>query len=199
MQQFKERNTDGETIVKDIPLLRYYRVFSVEQCELPDKVKAKYAEPEKQFNPIEQAEQIVAGMPNRPEINHQGNRAYYRQSTDLIVMPPRNQFHTETGYYDTLFHELAHSTGHQSRLNRKSFNRLVAFGDHEYSKEELVAEMTSAYLCGVTGIVRDTIDNSTAYIQSWLKALNDNRRLVVQAAAQAQKAADFILDKAVAI
>ena len=199
LQQFTETDESGERSTKTVPLLRYYRVFSIDQCELPDDVRAKYIDPDQQFNPIQEAESVVSNMPNRPEIEHRGNRAFYRPSADLVVMPPRDQFHAETGYYDTLFHELGHSTGHSSRLNRKTLIDLAAFGDHNYSKEELVAEMTSAFLCGVTGIVRDTIANSAAYIQSWLRALDDDRRLVVHAAAQAQKAADYILDKAVAV
>jgi len=96
-----------------------------------------------------------------------------------------------------LFHELTHATGHESRLNRKgvsgSDGLWSAFGSQSYSKEELVAEMGAAFLCGRAGIVERTIDNSAAYVRSWLQRLKDDARLVVLAAAQAQKAADFIL------
>jgi len=96
-------------------------------------------------------------------------------------------------YYSTLFHELTHATGHESRLKRLDTDRLAAFGSKDYSQEELVAEMGSAFLCGHCGIAERIIDNSAAYIQGWLRRLRNDKRLVVFAAAQAQKAADFVL------
>lgn len=109
-------------------------------------------------------------------------------------------FRSGQEFYSVLFHELTHhATGHGSRLNRKGISgasgELSAFGSAPYAKEELVAEMGAAFLCGQAGIVERTIDNSAAYIASWLERLRNDRRLVVQAAAQAQKAADFILDR----
>ncbi len=92
-----------------------------------------------------------------------------------------------------MFHEAVHSTGHKSRLNRPGVAELVAKGGHEYSKEELVAEIGAAMLCGQAGIEQETLDNSTAYIQSWLEALQGDNRMIVQAASAAQKAADYIL------
>ncbi|MDR4950521.1 zincin-like metallopeptidase domain-containing protein [Neobacillus cucumis] len=97
-------------------------------------------------------------------------------------------------YYCTLLHEMVHSTGHKSRLARPGImTEGVAFGDEIYSKEELVAEMSAAMLCGVAGIDNSTIENSASYIISWLRALKKDSRLILQAAAQAQKAADYIL------
>ena len=108
-------------------------------------------------------------------------------------------FRSGQDYYSVLFHELTHSTGHQSRLNRKGFSasdgEWSAFGSTPYAREELVAEMGAAFLAGQAGIVERTIENSAAYVQSWLQRLKDDNRLVVQAAAQAQKAADFILGR----
>ena len=98
-------------------------------------------------------------------------------------------------YYSTFFHELVHSTGHKRRLGRSGVEEVAAFGSHEYSKEELVAEIGSAMLCGVAGIEQVTLDNSAAYIQSWLKALKNDERMIVSAAGQAQKAADYILGR----
>ena len=92
----------------------------------------------------------------------------------------------------TLFHELAHSTGHASRVGREGFENPVHFGSEDYSKEELVAECTAAMLCGVTGIDTHTLDNSTAYLQSWIARLKSDSKLIVQAASAAQKAADYI-------
>jgi len=107
-------------------------------------------------------------------------------------MPDRERFDSPESYYSTLFHELTHSTGHESRLNRKGISTVAGYGSQTYSKEELVAEMGASFLFGHAGIEADTIDNSASYIAGWLKRLRDDRRLVVHAAAQAQKAADYI-------
>lgn len=185
---------------KTVPFLRYYSVFNVAQCEdIPaDKVPSlKGDKPE--HSPIEEAERIVATMPKRPEIRHGGGRACYWPNLDRVDVPRPETFHSGQDYYSTLFHELAHSTGHESRLNRKgvsgSDDEWSAFGSTPYAREELVAEMGAAFLSGQAGIVERTIDNSASYIHSWLQRLKDDTRLVVQAAAQAQKAADFILGR----
>jgi antirestriction protein ArdC len=113
-------------------------------------------------------------------------------------MPKAETFCTAQHYYSVLFHELTHATGHDSRLKRKgvsgSDGEWSSFGSTPYAKEELVAEMGAAFLCGHAGIVERTIENSAAYVASWLERLSDDVRLVVTAAAQAQKASDFILD-----
>ena len=108
-------------------------------------------------------------------------------------MPKSNLFKSDEEYYSTLFHELTHSTGHTSRLNRGEISKTSLFGSHDYSKEELVAEMGSAFLCGHCGIEPAVIENQAAYIQNWLKKLQSNKKWLVYAAAKAQKAADFIL------
>ncbi len=124
-----------------------------------------------------------------------GSRACYAPEYDRVRVPALERFEVPDQYYQTLFHELTHSTGHESRLKRPGIVDLAAFGSTEYAREELVAEMGAAFLCGEAGIVQDTIDNSAAYISNWLKRLKDDVRLVVTAAAQAQKAADFVLDR----
>jgi antirestriction protein ArdC len=108
-------------------------------------------------------------------------------------MPARSLFPEVAHYYSVLFHELTHSTGHASRLDRATLRDLLAFGDTNYSKEELCAEMGAAYLCGTAGIANETVNNSAAYIQGWLSKLRNDKQVLVQAAAQAQKAADFML------
>jgi antirestriction protein ArdC len=108
-------------------------------------------------------------------------------------MPEKETFDNSEAYYSTLFHEFTHSTGHKTRLNRPGIVETHYFGDEIYSKEELVAEMGAAMLCGMIGIENKTIKNSASYIQSWLRKLKDDKKLVVHAAAAAQKAADFIL------
>lgn len=181
---------------KHIPLLRYYTVFNVDQTSGIDEKKipksaAKYNEIEK----LEQCEAVVLAMPHRPEITYNDQRgACYTHSKDRVNMPKMESFDGAEEYYSTLFHELTHSTGHESRLNRKGIiSGTAAFGTKEYSKEELVAEMGAAFLCGHCQIDNKTIDNSAAYINSWLKKLKDDPKMVILAAAQAQKAADFIL------
>ena len=105
-------------------------------------------------------------------------------------MPPNNTFQSEESYYSVLFHELVHSTGHASRCDRSAMGK-GSFGSEKYSKEELIAEMGAAMLCAITGI-ENQIEMSAAYIASWLSALKDDPKLVMQAAGKAQKAADFI-------
>jgi len=177
-----------------IPMLRYYNVFNIEQVEgittppAPETV----ANP---FNPIERAEEIVAGMPLRPDIRHGGNEACYSPMLDYVKLPEPSAFQSPEEYYSTAFHELTHSTGHASRVGRKGILEPSYFGSHEYSKEELVAEMGAAFLCGVAGIEQRTIENSAAYIAGWLKALKNDKKLLVMAAAQAQHASDYILNR----
>lgn len=188
---------DGER--ERVPLLRYYSVFNVAQCEgITGRIPALDGT-KRQHSPITEAERIVASMPKRPAVKASAERAFYSPSGDFVGIPAAEQFQSGEDYYSVLFHELTHATGHESRLNRKgvsgSDGEWSAFGSTPYAKEELIAEMGAAFLCGQAGIVERTLNNSAAYISSWLQRLKDDRRLVVQAAAQAQKAADFILGR----
>jgi antirestriction protein ArdC len=176
-----------------VGMLRYYNVFNLDQCEgIPEPPKQ---ETHNIFTPIEKAEQIVSGMPLRPDIRHGGNKAAYSPMLDYIKMPEKHTFTTPEEYYSTLFHELSHSTGHQNRLNRKSLTEITGFGSHEYSKEEMVSEMSAAFLCAYAGIEQKTLENSAAYLRGWLKSLANDKTMLVMAAAQGQKAADYILNK----
>jgi antirestriction protein ArdC len=170
-------------------LLRYYTVFNLEQCE-----GIESPEPHPNIHPIEQCESIVRSMPDAPAFEQEA-QACYRPSIDTVGMPARSAFHSTEEYYSTLFHELTHSTGHPSRLGREGIMKHNPFGSEDYSKEELVAEMGAAMLCGVAGIESQTLGNSAAYLQSWISRLRSDSRLVISAAAQAQKAADYILGK----
>ncbi len=184
----------GET--ERIPLLRYYNVFNSTQCELPDgKVPEQPAGPTNDFEPIERCERVIVKMPSKPVIRHDANAAYYQPNCDSIHLPKRERFDAHEEYYSTAFHELVHATGHASRLNRSGITDVAAFGGQSYSKEELVAEMGAAFLCGHCGIENSTIENSSAYIAGWLRKLRNDKKLVVRAAAAAQKAADYILDR----
>ena len=179
----------GEPIVKTVPLLRHYLVFNVEQV---DGLDLPALDVEAGHDPIKACVEVIENMPNRPAISHGGDRAFYRPSTDSVRLPKLASFDTAEAYYGTAFHELVHATGHSSRLNRKELAELSSFGDEAYSREELTAEMGAAMLCGVTGISPVTLDQSAAYIAGWLRALKDDRKLLVGAAGKAQRAADFI-------
>ena len=183
-----EDKASGEP--QKIPLLRYYHVFNVAQC---DGIKTG-TEPETDaVNGIVHPDEIVAHMPQRPAIKHGMTRAFYSPREDYVGLPARERFEQAESYYATLFHELTHASGHESRLNRATLTEKAGFGSNPYCKEELIAEMGAAFLCGHAEIVGRTIDNSAAYIKSWLEQLRNDRTLIVSAAAQAQKAADFIL------
>jgi antirestriction protein ArdC len=184
------RNADGVERKSKPFLLRYYSVFNVEQTEgIADKLGLGNAGP--RVPNIEACESIVSGMPNAPAMV-QDARAWYRPSTDTVGMPSRSLFHSSEEFYSTLFHELTHSTGHSSRVGREGIEQLNTFGSETYSKEELIAEMGAAMLCGVTGIAPATIPNSAAYLKHWIERLRGDSKLLVSAASQAQKAADYI-------
>jgi antirestriction protein ArdC len=122
----------------------------------------------------------------------QDARAAYIPARDVVTMPSRTAFESQAEYYSTLFHELTHSTGHAKRLDREGFRSPQKFGSESYSREELIAEMGSAMLCGVAGIEQTTLANSAAYLKSWIARLKSDSKLVISAASAAQKAADYI-------
>src|SRR6266849_1377759 len=184
--KFETETADGKTEERRSAFLRYYTFFKLEQTE---GLKALLALPP--ASPIESAEEIAKGMPNPPAFE-QDSRAAYIPSKDTVTMPSRTAFQSQAEYYSTLFHELTHSTGHAKRLGREGIEKIQPFGSEDYSKEELVAEMGSAMLCGIVGIEQATISNSAAYLNSWIKRLKADSRLVVSAASAAQKAADYI-------
>jgi antirestriction protein ArdC len=179
-------SADGEIEERRSAFLRYYTVFNLEQTEGLSALLTLL-----QAFPIESAEEIAKGMPNPPAFE-QDSRAAYIPSRDIVTMPSRAAFNSQAEYYSTLFHELTHSTGHAKRLGREGIEKIQPFGSEDYSKEELVAEMGSAMLCGVAGIEQATINNSAAYLLSWIKRLKADSRLVVSAARAAQEAADYI-------
>ncbi len=189
----EDENEAGEKVIKPFMMLRYYTVFNVEQCEGLDVAPFQVKEV-KEFDAIAEAEKIIDGMPNPPSIDHNGgDRAFYIPSLDQVHLPALEDFDSPEEYYSTAFHELGHSTGHESRLNRHEMETGIApFGTPTYSKEELAAEFSAAFLCAESGI-ENTVDNSAAYIQGWAKKLRSDKKLVIVAASQGQKAADYIL------
>lgn len=168
-------------------------MFNVDQV---DGLEAPAEEELPELEPIAAAEAIVQGWSTRPRIQTGGDSAFYSPTLDYVQMPPAGAFHTPAGYYSTLFHELTHSTGHSSRLNRGLDARLAPFGSPDYSREELVAEIGAAFLSGHAGIELELINQHAAYIESWRSKLSSDRKLIVQAAGAAQKAATLILGTA---
>lgn len=188
--EIEDEETEEE---KKIPLLRYYRVFEVgSQVEGLDP-KREYETFD--HDPIYEAEKIKENYINAPSYSSITGGAWYKPFEDRINVPPMKEFESIHEYYSTLFHEMIHSTGHSSRLNREGITSHNGFGSELYSKEELIAELGASMLCGVTGIDNETIDNSASYINSWLRALKNDKTLIVKASQQAQKAADYILGK----
>lgn len=182
--------------MKKIPLLKSFAVFRIDQC---DGLKPKHttAAPAQILQPDKAADQIITDYLKRSGvklIHQEGDRAFYRPSTDSVTIPALAQFKELAEYYSTAFHELTHSTGHASRLNRLS--KVACFGSEDYSKEELVAEIGAAALVNHAGLeTSSSFRNSAAYVQSWLKALRDDKRLIVSAAGQAEKACNLILNQ----
>ncbi|RBW68256.1 ArdC family protein [Bacillus taeanensis] len=185
----KEDEETGK--IEKIPMLRYFKVFNI-QTQV-EGLKSKRKTETFQHNPVEEAEKIIKGYQDAPRYTFMSGEAYYLPSRDIINVPPMKDFPNVNEYYSTMFHEIVHSTGHERRLHRQGIIEPAGFGSETYSREELIAEMGAAMLCGVSGIDNSTIDNSASYINSWLRKLKEDSRLVVQAAAKAQHAADYIL------
>jgi len=181
----------GEELEKQIPFLRGYSVFNVEQIEgLPEHFLSK-PEPLKATPTLKHLASVVQFIKNTGvDIRHGGNRAYYAEGSDHIQMPVLEAFKDIESYYATLAHETTHWTKHETRLNR-DFGR-VTWGDEGYAKEELVAEIGSAFLCADLGITPEIREDHAAYIESWLKALKNDKKLIFTAAAHASRAVAFL-------
>jgi antirestriction protein ArdC len=194
IERVEENTKEGEKTVKRyLPCLQYYTVFNLDQTE-----GVKYSEDlETEIESLTLCKQIVQGYTAMPEILHTTQpKAFYSPSRDIIHMPAKSSFMSSGEYYSTLFHEFIHSTGHKNRLDRHADeNTNFDFGSHDYSKEELVAELGSAFLCAEARIDNSVIDNNAAYLQSWLRVLKADKKLIIYSAARASKAADYILGR----
>jgi len=183
----------------DVYFSRYAVVFNVQQCNGIERFLAERPLAGRKMSDVEldeTLEKVMQGMQKTGvSVRHEPrNRAYYSPALDTVVMPTREQFHDAAGYRSTLLHELGHATGHESRLNR-TFGE--EFGSPEYAREELVAELTSAFMMAETGIVRD--DNQhAAYIGSWLQVLKapTGKHAIFEAAREAERAANYMLERA---
>ncbi len=185
----------GEKEVKRI--LRYYSVFNIEQCiGIPEERIPEYRL--NNNDPISVCEEMLVAMPLKPKIQHKKNEAYYDPSGDIINMPKLKSFDDSEAYYTTLFHELIHSTGHESRLKREAIMNLEKYGSESYSEEELVAQIGACFLASHTGCSMNHFENDVAYIDGWLKRLKADKRFILFASSKAQRAVDYILNQPIA-
>jgi len=181
---------------KDIPFLRYFNVFHIDQCErLSPRFRASEALPVDPAAANDAAEGIIADYLHRSGVHlvsRESSEAFYRPATDTVVLPLIKQFGDTAEYYSTAFHELTHSTGHPSRLNR--LTETARFGSAPYSREELCAELGASFILNHLGIeTPGSFKNNAAYIEHWLGVLKEDKRLLVSAAGQADKAVRLIL------
>ena len=185
-------HSNEEDPKRPVPLLRHFIVFNVEQTEgcsiesvaMPQRVAQ-----------IEAAEAVVRDMPDPPRLSVHHSTAFYRPSDDLVGIPDFSRFETPDSYYATLFHELGHATGHASRLNRPGVAEAIHFGSEDYSREELVAELASAFVCAEIGLDNSLISDSASYISGWLDVLRRDPKAIVIASSHAKRAADFIFGR----
>ena len=198
----KEENPETHEMEDhSFPILKWYNVFHIDDTEgIESKLEKVEADPN--LTPVDEAEAIITGYLQREtELrfynDKESSSAYYSPATDEVVVPNIHQFQIIEEYYSTAFHELTHSTMHEKRCNRKAENKMAAFGSEDYSREELVAEIGSAMLCNKAGLDSEkAFKNSVGYIQSWLKQLRNDNRMIVWAAGKAEKAAKYILNEA---
>lgn len=185
--QQKKGEKKEEKEKRSYPVLKYYRVYHISDIEgINPKVKVNVKKD------IMDAEKIITGYTEVP-IRHDLRGAFYSPSIDYVNVPDKSTFNKIEEYYCTMYHELAHSTGHKKRLNRFGENDHHLFGSETYSKEELIAELTACMLCGHAGIEEITINNSASYISSWISRLENDHHLIVSASSKARKASEYIL------
>lgn len=194
LKEYEKKDNVEEKI--KVPILQYYKVFHIEQCE---NIEPKYFKESKQINTILEAEKIKLSYTSRENLEIREtltNYAFYDKNNDYIQVPVINQYENPNDFYSTLFHEMVHSTGHFNRLNR--FNEDDKLNDveenSEYSKEELVAEISSATLLNMIGIETDkTFKESASYLNGWIKTLKNDVNFIISAAGKADKAVNYIL------
>lgn len=195
MQEKKVDEGEENDKIRQIPILRYYNVFHISQVEnvLPLPPEEPYP-----TEPISEAEAVLHEYVGREKIKlHIGksNQAFYRLSDDSITLPGIDQFAVPQEYYSTAFHEAIHSTMKAGRCDREEENKNSFFGNDDYSKEELTAEIGSAAMLNCLGIETDrTFENNAAYIQSWLRVLQNDKRFIISASGKAEKAVRYILN-----
>ncbi len=190
--KFQDDVDEDERQKKLAPLVRAYAVFNVGQCdglELPPVIAKSIA-----AEPFASADDLLAGYVGGPRVVHGGDTACYIPSSDRVNMPSTESFCSSERYFGVLAHELVHSSGAAKRLARRGVMEPIHFGSESYAQEELVAEIGAAFLAAEFGI-DNTVEASASYIDGWLNALKRDNGLIIRAAGQAQKAADWVLGR----
>lgn len=197
LKETQERSDNGEQKKKKVPILRYYTVFHSSQVE--NILPLIPVEVEYDTQPIERADITFREYVGREKIELNigiSNQAYYSPAKDSINLPAMSQFESAEEWYSTAFHEAGHSTMKKSRCDREEENKGNYFGNEGYSREELVAELTSSFILNTLGIeTSETFKNNAAYVQNWLRVLKEDKKLIVLAAGKAEKAANYILNR----
>ena len=195
---FSKENIDEVQVINKVRLHPFIHfVFNIDEIENIDPAYLAFKDAEeKPIYTIDNCEQMLLSLNNLAEIRHGGDRAFYAPSLDLIQVPNLNQFSSSEKYYSTLFHEIIHSTGHKSRLDRFSDSILpTKFGSEDYSKEELIAEIGATFLNAKCGIKEQVFEASISYIKTWMKVLKDDPKLIITASSNAQKAYTYLIEK----
>ena len=187
------KDANGDTVTSSYAFIKHYYVFNVSQCE-DVTIPALPETPEPSFDASQDVMNVIDRLELKGGLSHGGDSAYFRPSTDSIAMPAMAAFDRPEQYHATLLHEAVHATGAKHRLDR-DFSKSRRFGDEHYAAEELVAELGAAMLCAHLGINGDL--RHAGYIENWLKALRNDKRYILTASAQAQKALDFLTKAAV--
>jgi len=178
---------------KQIPLLRYYKVFNIAQCTgIPSSLIPNSVIQER--DPLTCAEAVVQQMASCPPIKHRKQRAFYDPGTDIVNMFGQKTCAIPAAYYRALFQQLIHSTGHASRLNRPTIAGMLEFGSDPYSLESIIAELGACYLCSHCGLGHADAKFDLVYLESWTGMLMGDKALIVSASTQAQRAVDYILN-----
>ena len=176
--------------------VRYYNVFNVAQCDGIEPIGFDQSEITKVNEPIKDADDLAKSYVDRDgklRLEHIQDGAFYNVAKDIVNMPKLESFVDSDSYYKVLFHELAHSTGHKDRMDRKSLTEVSYWGDNTYAKEELVAEISAMYISGMLGLdPKDSDENSIAYIKGWCKHLSDKPKECLYAMQQATKVVSYI-------
>lgn len=187
-----ENGENGELTEKKIFYLKTYTVFNSEQIQGIEFPSIHNTTGGVTF---ESAEQLISKYEGGPSVSHsnRADGAYYVPAEDKIMLPQKASFKNTSGYYSTLFHELAHSTGHAKRLNREGVTNYDRFGSEQYSMEELIAEMSACFMLSMCGLSENITTNNQAYINGWIEKLQSDPKVLFQASKEAQKACEFIL------
>ena len=190
--------TDEEKSERKRKMFGFYKMFTAFNAEQIEGIEFPNPEPVKprEFSPIEEAERVIKEMPKPPIIRKHGKTALYIPHSDTVIVPDGEYSLSGPHYYSTLFHELSHSTGHENRLGRLKDRRNAAFGSSDYSKEELVAELSSSFIMNELGIENEgTMENSAAYLANWCSAMKAEPKMLIQAMHKAIPATNYIFGR----